>query len=273
MCRWDSTTSTCSMKCENLYDSAGTCNADTKCMWNANTGSCVANCAVISSQPECISLNLYCRWDQTTSTCAKQCQYRYNTSAGCNNDAECDWYNGACTVRCSRLSSQNLCVGSAQCAFQAASGQCRKSCDLSSPSECSANSWCDLMADGSCVTRCLVKYQTQTVCNGDVNCLWDATSSVCTRSCDAIYQLAEANVSTSALSALCTAQPMCRFNGTNPSVVQQCSTKCSYSFTISGACNADPNCLWDNVNQKCSADCDQQTSQAGCLASAMCQWG
>ena len=166
----------------------------------------------------------------------------------------------SCKQTCSFYSDTGSCTAQTMCLWDEKTNLCRKQCSFDmTPTECTNDPSCDWLASRNgtkCAQKCVFRYQQQSSCSLDPECMWDNVNARCTDSC------------TRLTSAQCATNNLCVQDPT-----YGCVEKCSTRYSSSAACNADTSCHWDASLQSCQALCNIiGNNQAACEQSALCVW-
>jgi len=145
-CSWAG--SVCSRGCS-ARSTVGECSSSSRCVWNTQTTP-----PVCDNNP-CSSLGI--RDCNASSTCmwdvAVGCRFRtgclaYSAEGPCNGDRTCAWvgptFGGQCNrLTCDELTTQSICVSTAQCQWDSDRGACESSlCKQPRASECTSDRRC-----------------------------------------------------------------------------------------------------------------------------------
>ena len=108
-------------------------------------------------------------------------------------------------------------------------------------------------SNATCVRQCKYRYSSETKCQLDPDCMWDAKGSVCRGDCHLMDQ------------EQCLGDAMCEYNAY---LETPCRRRCSN--LVKGACVAETYCGWDG--SQCYKLCEQRHGAAECDLSSVCEW-
>ncbi|CUG90295.1 Hypothetical protein, putative, partial [Bodo saltans] len=261
-CQW--LNNTCEKKCSQLTYSQ--CSSDpTDCQWDSKSGVCRDNCNRISLSATC-NLDPMCVWNG--ANCLKVCNYRWFNDSSCNADSQCMWdpTKSVCVQSCGTIGDMATCQQFTVCMWDTSDTMCRTACPYLSVASCSANPACNVK-NGTCAAHCSSEYNSQSPCDADSDCMWNADQNLCQRGCTGYTSAELGGVSSGAVQQDCLAQTMCRWNTSSA-----CAKKCHYAYAVQSSCTADKTCLWDASRGFCLSACGTISAADECVQNPQCEW-
>ena len=241
----------CLMRCGKRYGNWNMtgCEKDLNCMFDASSRMCVEGCSSYTAEGNCNSVKM-CEWDINYQKCIRVCSTRSISSDGarCEDDVRCEVWNGACEKMCEyryTQSSVKQCNDDPDCLFIPSTAVCTKSCTRYVLKECVANKMCEWLPNG-CFDRCEYRYNTETTCSEDLECMWDTRRSRCAKNCGLFPYFEDCNTA-----------PLCQW------LSGKCVPQCRFAYKTSTECLSDQyrGCTWDKKTSTCINSCSLPTVQ------------
>jgi len=232
-CTWYNQTQVCGASCLEAYADAVSCDANLNCRWDHYRSKCTQKCALLGDKGRCVAAG-HCDWVDSLSKCQPQCPYRHFTFENCSADASCQWDTptATCVSKCVSSLQGGACTDHSVCEFNSTQNVCQASCEA----------------------RCF----TPACCQTYNDCLYDATSGQCKKTC--MFRTPSS----------CQLVPaICIYND----VAQQCGQRCDVKYAGNAiACNADPTCMYDYTADVCTKTCTALATNVDCEAQSLCSW-
>ncbi|MFO0336778.1 MAG: hypothetical protein ACK53C_17520, partial [Pseudomonadota bacterium] len=303
-------TGTCVKQCGVANPSQDSCARDPNCQWDASRLRCFTKCsAVVATASATCTRNPECQFDTKSSSCTTACGALASCSAAagcvindlgncvrdcgglgmsaCQELSACLWSAASSTCQSSCKESfakrPTECATSANCQWDASTGSCGTACTLLNGTlDCAQQGVCMLVRQ-TCKTTCAVAYSTAAACQGDKDCLWDATRQECRRTCTSINDATacQSNDDCKWVGQLQTCRRACELlsqadcQANTECQVQPdgtCMPTYAYRYAVRESCNNDPDCEWFTKAGGCGTRLCLTPSQVACVADARCQW-
>lgn len=228
---------------------SGLCASDqTNCFFDMASSTCQQQCATGTTVNCGIGAFFHCGWTEGAARCVRKCAAAYGTNASaCRQDVDCEWVDeSVCDIKCSlRVSlataSSARCL-SFNCAFNAATRVCLRSCysrlkgDCQPTSECTwvneaCRPTCNTLDAATCALdpRCLAVGDR---CQADCGSLTASGATACSSVAGGVCQWLYNNASSSAAPV-----------DVNITATGRCVNNCS-TATQQPNCNVLSHCSW-----------------------------
>ena len=268
MCQW-SKSGICQAACEYRYSAQDACNRDQDCLWRENKKICTEDCWAYYTPADCGAIT-ECQWDLRTRQCHKTCRL-LSTQDACEYYTECVWKGdstGYCTYSCtSEYSTQPPCDEDSDCMWDPTGRTCKRTCSSINPTntggtldftkqQCVAEPMCNWQ-NNECHTRCIYGHGTKSLCQQDVECVWDVDNQRCNYQCSMLTT-----------KAMCVANGICEWNITS----LKCEPECKWAYRTAATCEASAQCAWSTDLNYCTHACRKLTTGYLCARDSSCEW-